>query len=130
MDFESEISEFYLVKKKYYTWRDKDDAAEDFYTSIKPTLDDIGDKLKPFVKSVKVTENFGERVFSANLFFEEKDLSKRVFNVEIELNNPYIKISTYDNVSERSYFLRLNFDDVFTKQLITDEFRVFFRGRN
>ena len=130
MDFESEISEFYLVKKKYYTWTNKDDAFADFYASIKPALDDIGVKLKPFVKRVKVTENLGERVFSANLFFEEKDLGKFAFNVEIELNNPYIKISTYDSVSERSYFLRLDINGVLTRELITSEFRVFFRGRN
>ena len=130
MDFESEISEFYLVKKKYYMWTNKDDAFADFYASIKPALDDIGDKLKPFVKRVKVTENFGERVFSANLFFEEKDLGKFAFNVEIELNNPYIKISTYDSVSERSYFLRLDINGVLTRELITSEFRFFFRGRN
>ena len=130
MDFESEISEFYLVKKKYYTWTNKDDAFADFYASIKPALDDIGVKLKPFVKRVKVTENLGERVFSANLFFEEKDLGKFAFNVEIELNNPYIKISTYDSVSERSYFLRLDINGVLTRELITSEFRFFFRGRN
>lgn len=130
MDFESEISEFYLVKKKYYMWTNKDDAFADFYASIKPALDDIGDKLKPFVKRVKVTENFGERVFSANLFFEEKDLGKFAFNVEIELNNPYIKISTYDSVSERSYFLRLDINGILTRELITSEFRFFFRGRN
>lgn len=130
MDFEREISEFYLVKKKYFTWTNKDDALADFYASIKPALDDIGVKLKPFVKRVKVTENLGERVFSANLFFEEKDLGKFAFNVEIELNNPYIKISTYDSVSERSYFLRLDINGVLTRELITSEFRVFFRGRN
>lgn len=129
MDFEREISEFYLVKKKYFTWTNKDDAFADFYASIKPALDDIGVKLKPFVKRVKVTENFGERVFSANLFFEEKDLGKFAFNVEIELNNPYIKISTYDGVSDRSYFLRLDSDRFLTRKLITSEFIVFLNAR-
>ena len=63
MDFEREISEFYLVKKKYFTWTNKDDAFADFYASIKPALDDIGVKLKPFVKRVKVTVWAPEKSF-------------------------------------------------------------------
>jgi hypothetical protein len=132
MNWETEILEFYKVKyeEQLFYWKTRDDAILDFTTFVIPALEDVQEKLKPFVKRVNIVPKYRDRVFSANLSFEEKNIGKSAFEVETELNSSYIRISTYHDGSDRSYFLRLDSDRFLTTDVIINEFMVFFRGRS
>ena len=131
MGWESETSEFYRNARKedFFMWVTREDAMLDFSTFVIADLEDVKADLKPFVKRVNLNPDYGDRVFSAILSFEEKGIGKSAFKVEAELNNSYIRISTYHDASDRSYFLRLDSDRFLKRGVITKEFMVFWSSR-
>ncbi|MEH6396265.1 hypothetical protein [Pseudoalteromonas sp.] len=128
--WEKEILDCYPRRGKFFFWVNEDDAWLDFSYSVLPAFEEIKIKLEPLFRRISITKNNNEHTFSATLSFEEKDVGKSAFQVEAELYNSYIHISTYDGKSDRSYFLRLDSDRFLTKKLIISEFITFLNARS